>query len=94
MDYYARPEVSNSDLSALKKQLYGGIDYDPTEAYKFGSLIDCMITEPEKVNYYNLTCDGEFYTEDQFKQAMDMKKSILKKTPSLARCFQTQTPKR
>ncbi len=76
--YYSRPEVSNSDLSALQKYLYPrGDNFDPTEAYKFGTLIDCMITEPEKVNFLKYTCDGEQYTREQFEQAKQMKRAFM-----------------
>lgn len=76
--YYSRPEVSNSDLSALKKLLYGGTEFDPTEAYKFGTLIDCMLTEPDKVNFFNYTCADEQYTPEQFEQARQMKRAFFK----------------
>lgn len=76
--YYSRSEVSNSDLSALKKLLYGGTEFDPTEAYKFGTLIDCMLTEPDKVNFFNYTCNGEQYTPEQFEQARQMKRAFFK----------------
>lgn len=72
-DYYRRSEVSNSDLSKLKQELYGDMERDPTLAYNFGRLIDCMITEPEKVNFFNLTCDGEQYTDKDFEVAERMK---------------------
>ena len=45
--YYDRSEVSNSDLSKLKQDLYGTFERDPTESFKFGNLIDHMITEPQ-----------------------------------------------
>lgn len=77
-NYYSRPEVSNSDLSELKKQLFGGPDYDPTAAYKFGSLIDAMITEPNLVDEYNLTCNGEQYDKESFEKARQMRKAFLK----------------
>ena len=77
--YFNLPEVSNSDLSALKDYLYPREDrFDPTEAYKFGTLIDMMITEPEKVDYFKLTCDGEQYTIEQFEQAQEMKRAFLR----------------
>lgn len=76
--YFSRPEVSNSDLSALKKLLYGGDEIDPTEVFKFGTLIDMMLTEPSKVNFFNYTCDGEQYTPEQFEQARKMKYSFMK----------------
>ena len=72
--YYDRSEISNSDLSELKRQLYGGMEIDPVHA-KFGNLIDHMITEPEKVDYFKLTCAGEQMTEGDFKKAEEMKKA-------------------
>lgn len=76
--YYSRPEVSNSDLSALKKLLHGGPDFDPTEAYKFGTLFDCMLTEQDKVNFYNYTCSGEQHKKEDFEIARQMKRSFFK----------------
>lgn len=76
--YFSRHEVSNSDLSALKEYLCPREDkFDTTEAYKFGTLIDMMITEPGKVDYFNLTCDGEQYLPEQFEQAKEMKKAFM-----------------
>lgn len=77
-NYYSRPEVSNSDLTALKKALYGGQDFDPKEAYKFGSLIDAMITEPDLVDEYGLSLNGETYAPEQFEQAKQMRRAFLK----------------
>lgn len=71
--YYDRSEISNSDLSELKRQLYGGMGIDPVHA-KFGNLIDHMITEPKKVDYSKLTCAGEQMTEGDFKKAEEMKR--------------------
>jgi hypothetical protein len=76
--YYNRSEVSNSDLSWLKKQYMPTNDIDPTEAYKFGTLIDAMITEPQRVDYYQLTVDDVQYTKEQFEQAIQMKKAFMK----------------
>lgn len=75
--YYFRNEVSNSDLSWLKKywepQQYV---IDLQKAFKFGTLIDCMITEPHKVNYYKLTCAGDQYEQSDFDKAISMKKAF------------------
>src|SRR4051812_26627927 len=77
--YYARPEVSNSDLSWLKKYWQPEeIVYDLEKAYRFGTLIDCMITEQEKVNFYRLTCAGNQYTQEDFDKAEEMKKSFYR----------------
>lgn len=43
-----------------------------------GNLIDHMITEPEKVNYFKLTCAGEQLTEGDFKKAEEMKKAFMR----------------
>jgi hypothetical protein len=53
--YYSRPEVSNSDLSALKNYFMPK-DYvmDVTAAYRFGNLIDSLITEAHRCDHYNL----------------------------------------
>ena len=76
--YYSRKEVSNSDLSWLKKQLYPTYMPDPTEAYKFGNLLDAMLTESDRVDFLQRTCDGEIFTREIFEQAMNMKRSFLR----------------
>lgn len=78
--YFSRSEVSNSDLTALKKLLYGGSNIDPTYAYAFGTLIDNMITEPEKINYFERTVLGQDYnySAEDFEKAKQMKKAYMK----------------
>ncbi|MDR1340119.1 MAG: PD-(D/E)XK nuclease-like domain-containing protein [Prevotellaceae bacterium] len=76
MNYYSRKEVSNSDLSWLKQQLYPRDAVDLTEAYRFGSLIDAMITEPSRVDYFARTLDGERFSAEDFQKAERMKKSF------------------
>lgn len=75
--YYNRDEVSNSDLGELEKYFYGaGEQPEPVEAYRFGTLIDCMVTEPYKINYFNHTCDNKKYTKEEFEQAYEMLKAV------------------
>ena len=74
--YYQRTEVSNSDLSWLKNQLFPRDMPDPTNAYKFGSLIDAMITEPDRVDYFKRTLDDEVYSVEDFQKAEAMKRSF------------------
>ena len=79
--YYLRPEVSNSGLTALKKYFFPDfITYDPTIAFRFGNLIDYMITEPHKVDFYTKKIEGyeDPMTEDDFKKASEMRKSFMK----------------
>lgn len=69
--------MSNSDLSWLKKYWQReDVVVDLEKAYRFGTLIDCMITEPHKVNYFTLTCAGVKYTPDDFALAEEMKKAF------------------
>lgn len=74
--YYSRAEVSNSDLSALKQQLYPRPEHDATAAYKFGSLIDAMITEPGRVDFFRRTLDDEQYAVEEFEKAERMKRAF------------------
>jgi len=77
-DYYSRTELSNSDLSKFKDLLFGVNKPDPTKAYQFGTLIDMMITEPDKVDYFNYSCDGVIYAKEEFEQAEKMKSAFYK----------------
>lgn len=75
--YYGRKEVSNSDLTELKNLLYPRTQYgDKEKAFKFGSLIDAMITENNRVDYYKLMVDDVQYTKEDFELAEAMKKSL------------------
>ena len=78
-EYYGRPEASNSDLSMLAKYWQPfQISYDIEKAYRFGTLVDCMLTEPHRVDYYRFTCCDWQYTAEEFAQAEEMKKSFLR----------------
>lgn len=77
--YYDRSEVSNSDLGELEKLLLPAkVAYDIEQAYKFGRLLDCIVTEKYKIDFFKLTCDGEQYTRDEFKLAEEMAKSFYR----------------
>lgn len=75
--YYLRKEVSNSDLTELKNFLYPRAQYgDKEKAFKFGTLIDAMITENDRVDYFKRTVDGVQYTQGDFELAEAMKKAL------------------
>lgn len=77
--YYFRDEISNSDLSWFQKLfLPQEVIYDLEAAYAFGTLIDCMITEPFKVNYFKYTCAGYQHTKEAFALAERMKASFYR----------------
>lgn len=76
-NYYERSEVSNSDLTSLKNLLHPRLQYGDREtAFRFGSLVDAIITEPERVDYYMHTVDDVQYTEDEFRHAREMNRSL------------------
>lgn len=71
--YYERGEVSNSDLTALKNMLHPRMQYGDREAaFRFGSLVDALVTEPSRVDVFALTVDGEQYSADEFAHARGM----------------------
>ena len=77
-NYYSRPEVSNSDLTALKNLLHP-VPMPPgvkEAAFRFGSLVDAIITEPDRVDYYRRTVDGEQYSAEEFEHAREMYRSL------------------
>lgn len=80
-NYRAFPAVSNSDLTWLE-ELYmpEDIKIDLRKAFANGTLIDCMITEPEKVDYFKLRVEGETYqySREEFDSAKEMKRAFYK----------------
>lgn len=79
--YYNRTEVSNSDLTELKNMLYPRLQYgDKEKIFAFGSLVDALVTEPARVNRFQLTVDDVRYTEDDFRLAMEMQKSLVRES--------------
>ena len=96
--YYNRREVSNSDLTELKDLLHPHIQYgDKQAAFRFGTLVDAIITEPCRVDYYNLTVDEEAYTEDEFRLAREMNRSLrmeARRDPFLAKVLELASTQR
>jgi len=79
--YYSRSEVSNSDLTELKNLLYPRTQYgDKEKAFKFGTLCDAMITEPDRVRYDKLMVDDVAYSREDWTLAEEMKKSLRKES--------------
>ena len=75
--YYNRPEVSNSDLTALRDILHPRGQFGDREAaFRFGTLVDALITEPARVDYCRYAVDDVQYTDDEFRHAREMQKSL------------------
>jgi hypothetical protein len=70
---------------------------DKEAAFRFGSLVDAIITEPSRVNYYQLTVDDVQYTEDEFYHAKQMHQALLteaKHDPFLAKVLELSDTQR
>jgi hypothetical protein len=91
-EYYNRSEVSNSDLTALKDALHPRPQIgDRERAFRFGSLVDAIITEPNRVNFYALTVDDQQYSAEDFRRAQEMYRSLqltARRDPFLAKVLQ------
>lgn len=78
IDYYDRPECSNSDLSWLKAQSdTSDGQIDPYEAYRMGTLLDVFITEPEKYDPINMRIGQYQYEEKDIIKVRKMVKSFF-----------------
>ena len=75
--YYQRTEVSNSDLTALRDIIHPRPQFPGREeAFRFGTLVDALITEPQRVDHYRLTVDDVAYTPDEFRHAREMQRAL------------------
>ena len=76
-NYYERGEVSNSDLTELKDLLHPRPQFGDREAaFRFGSLVDALITEPARVNFYRRTVDDVEYPEWEFRKGLFLRDSL------------------
>lgn len=57
-DYYSLPQLSNSTLSALKNNLKPFNNKMPEAAFRFGSLVDAMVFEPDRVDWIRQSLDN------------------------------------
>lgn len=77
--YYLRTEVSNSDLTELKNYLYPRTQYgDKKKAFKFGTLVDALITENERVHYSKRMVDDVTYSREDFELGLAMREALRK----------------
>lgn len=76
-EYYNRPEVSNSDLTALKNLLHPHAEFGNKEAaFRIGNLVDAIVTEPDRVDWYMHTVDDVQYSEEDFHFGAELAKSL------------------
>lgn len=91
--YYQRSEVSNSDLTALKELLHPRPAFgDKERAFRFGSIVDAIITEPHRVDFLRMEIDGKQVDPDEFLHAREMQRALraeARKDPFLAKVLET-----
>jgi len=77
VDYFELPFVSNSDLGALRKEIYGIVEIPNLQFhFAFGSLVDAMLTEPPEVIEF---CRNDYdFTKDHLDMADKMVDYCLK----------------
>lgn len=77
--YYNRSEVSNSDLTELKNALHPRMQFgDKEAAFRFGSLVDALITEESRVDFYRHRVDDEQYSSEEFAHGVEMRDALLR----------------
>ena len=91
-EYYQRSEVSNSDLTELKNLLHPHIQYGDREAaFRFGSIVDAIITEPSRVDFLHQTIDGQPVSDEEFLHAREMQRALraeARRDPFLAKVLE------
>lgn len=78
MNYYDRTEVSNSDLTKIKNLLHPCLVTDPTNAFRLGTLVDALITDPEKADHVSLRVDEYQYTREEWEWGKEMRDAWFK----------------
>lgn len=81
--YFGRSEVSNSDLTELKQLLHPRQQFgDKEAAFKFGTLVDALLTENDRVNYYACTVDGVQYSREEFAKGRSCERALKQEAKS------------
>jgi PDDEXK-like domain of unknown function (DUF3799) len=76
--YYGRSEMSNSDMGAVENYFMPrSFVLDVTAAYRFGNLIDAMITGAHRVNHYMRTIDNETFVLEDWEKALRMRDAFM-----------------
>lgn len=90
--YYERSEVSNSDLTALKEVLHPHPVFgDRERVFRFGSIVDAIITEPSRVDFLRMEIDGKPVDQEEFLHAREMQRALraeARKDPFLAKVLE------
>lgn len=91
--YFLRKEVSNSDLGALEELLNPKDKSDPTQAYWFGTIVDALITETDRVNFFKRTVDGEAVDKKTWESTFRMRDAFWK-DPLCASLMENASPQK
>jgi hypothetical protein len=73
VSYYDVQACSNSALSQLKRELSAQDQQEYKEALIIGSLVDAMLTDPSAIDMILRTCNGQKFTDEQWRIALRTK---------------------
>jgi hypothetical protein len=76
-NYFDHPGLSNSKLNFLRAELSGSDARDLTEAYRRGTLLDVLITDPKQLDTYQRTIGKYHYTEEEIREGLKMRKAFF-----------------
>jgi hypothetical protein len=77
-NYYLQKEISNSDLTEIKKHFYGSFIHGSEDNLRFGVLVDALLTERTKIDFLNRKIDDFQYSVEEFTLAEKMEQAFLK----------------
>lgn len=81
--YYSRKEVSNSDLTALKEALSPfPVRGDREAAFRMGSVVDALVTDPLRLDRYRMELDGEAISPGEYRLGLEMERALRKSANS------------
>lgn len=76
--YFGLPEVSNSDINWLKEQTSSRDSIgDKQAAYRFGTLLDAVVTDQDRIDFFKKTIDGTPVIPQEWDKAIRMRKSFF-----------------
>lgn len=78
--YFAHPYVSNSKLGQLAKDLSTEDQYDATDNFRLGTMVDAFVTAPKTVDWLRFKIIGQTYdyTQKEFDTGRRMRDAALK----------------
>lgn len=78
-EYFDLPQVSNSDINWVKENTSSKDAIGNKEdVYRFGSLLDAVVTESERINFFKKTLDDQPVDLAEWNKSIRMRKSFFR----------------